>query len=166
MLSKAQFNTDTNNFIQPKGLFKCTNKRCKICSLYVNEGNSFVMPNDMKWELCSHVICWDINVIYYLKCNMCDHKETYIGKTVRDNVVGFKSRISQHISDCRTGVSTCKFPIHVYHCDIKNKCLKELCFQLNIMLKLKDSRLIKLHESHFPKKGYDTINCLEYLKNT
>ena len=43
LLPKAQFNTDTNNFIQPKGLFKCTNKRCKICSLHVNEGNSFVV---------------------------------------------------------------------------------------------------------------------------
>ena len=64
------------------------------CLLYVNEGNSFVMFNNMRWELCSHVTCRDINVIYYLKCNMCDHKETCIGKTSGDNVVGFKSRIS------------------------------------------------------------------------
>ena len=55
--------------------------------MYVNEGNSFVISNNMGWELCSHD----------LKCNMCDHKETYIGKTVGDNVVGFKSRINQHI---------------------------------------------------------------------
>ena len=34
---------------------------------------------------------------------MCDHKETYTGNTVDDNVVGFKSRINQHICDCRTG---------------------------------------------------------------
>ena len=74
----------------------------------------------------------DINVIYYLKCNMCDHKET-----VGNNVVGFKSRINQHISDCRTDISTCKFPIQVYHCAMKNKCLKEPYFQLNIMMKLK-----------------------------
>ena len=30
---------------------------------------------------------------------MCDLKETYIEKTVGDNVVGFKSRINQHISE-------------------------------------------------------------------
>ena len=48
-----------------------------------------VMSNNMKWELRSHVTCRDINVIYYLKCNTCDH-----GKTVGDNVVGFKSRIN------------------------------------------------------------------------
>ena len=73
LLSKARFNTDTNNFIQLKGLFKCTDKRCKICLLYVNEGNSFVMSNNMRWELRSHVTCRDINVIYYLKCNMCKY---------------------------------------------------------------------------------------------
>ena len=113
LLSKARFNTDTNNLIQPKELFKCIDKRCKVCSLYVNEDNSFVMSNNMRWVLHSHVTCRDINVIYYLKCNMYDHKETYIGKTVGDNVFGFKSRINQYISDCRTGISTCKFPIHV-----------------------------------------------------
>ena len=51
------------------------------------------MCNNMRWELRSHVVCRDINVIYYLKCNMWDNKETYIAKMVGDNVVRFKSRI-------------------------------------------------------------------------
>ena len=75
VLSNARFNTDTN--IQPKGLFKRTDKRCKICLLYINEGNNFVMSNNMRWEFRSHLICRGINVIYYLKCNMCNHKETF-----------------------------------------------------------------------------------------
>ena len=78
---------------------------------------------------------------------------------------GFKSRINQHISDCITCTSTCEFPIHVYHCAMKNKYLKEPYFQLNIMMKLKDSRQSEFYENHFHKKGYDTINCPEYLKN-
>ena len=127
-LSKAKFNTDTNNFIQPKGLFKCTDKHCKICSLYVNQDNSLILSNNMRWELRSHVTCRDINIIYYLKWNICHHKETYIGKTVGHNVVGFKSRINVHISDCRAGISTCRFPIHVYHRATKTKCLKEPYF--------------------------------------
>ena len=45
---------------------------------------------------------------------MCKKKETYIGKTVGDNIVWFKSRMKQHINDNRTGVSNCKFPIHIY----------------------------------------------------
>ena len=139
-LSNARFNTDTNNFMQPNGLFKGTDKRYKIFSLYVNEGNSFVMcNNNMTWELRSHVTCRDINVIYYSKCNMCHHKETYIGKTAGDNVVGFKSRISQHISDCRTVISTREILTHMYHCAMKNKCLKEPYFQLKIMMKLRQS---------------------------
>ena len=94
---------------------------------------------------------------------MCDHKEMYIGKTVGNYVVGFKSRINQHISDSRTVTSTCNFPIKVYHCAMKNKCLKEP-FQLNIMIKLKDSQQLEFYENYFHKKGYDTINCPEYLK--
>ena len=136
LLPKGRFDTYTNNFIQPKVLFKCTDKRCKICSLYVNEDSSFTMSNNMRWELHLHVTCRNINVIYYLKFNTCDHKETYIGKTVSDSVVGFKSRIIQLISDCRTGLFTCKFPIYVYHCAMKNKCSKEPYSQLN---KVKDS---------------------------
>ena len=84
-----------------------------------------------------------MNVMYYLECNICEHKVTYIGKTVDRNVVGFKSRIDQRNSDCRTGISTCKFLIHVYHFAMKNKCLKEPYFQLNIIMKLKGSRRLE-----------------------
>ena len=70
---------------------------------------------------------------------MCKKKETYIGKTVGDNIVGFKSRMNQHISDSRTGGSTCKFPIHIYKGGLKNKCLSEPFFKINIMMKLKSS---------------------------
>ena len=83
------------------------------------------MSNNMRWELLSHVTWRDINVIYYLKFNMCGHKETYIGKTVGNDVVGFKIRINQHIRTGRTGIYTYKFPIHLYRCAMKNKRLKE-----------------------------------------
>ena len=123
-----------------------------IFSLYVNEDKSFVTPNNMKWELRSHVTCRDINIIYCLKCNICDHKETYIVKIVGDNVVGFKGRINQHISDCRTGISPGKILIYVYHCAMKNKCLKKAYLQLNIMMKLKDNRQLEFYENHFHAK--------------
>ena len=32
------------------------------------------------------------------------------------------------------------------------------------MMKLKDSQQLEFYENHFHKKGYDTINCPEYLK--
>ena len=139
LLTRARFNTEINAFGQQKGLFKCIDKRCKICSLYIVEGHSFIMSNNMTWELQSHVTCRSINIIYYLKCNISKKKETYIGKTVGDNIVGFKSRMNQHISNSRRGVSTCKFPIHVYKCGLKNKCLNEPFFEINVMMKLKSS---------------------------
>ena len=76
-----------------------------MCSLYIVEGHSFIMSTNMGWELRSQVTCRSINIIYYLKCNMCKKKETYIGKNAGDNTVELKSKMSQHISDSRTGVS-------------------------------------------------------------
>ena len=60
------------------GIFKCIDKHCKICSLYIVEGHSFIMSYNMRYKLRSHVTCKSINIIYYLKCNMCKKKETYI----------------------------------------------------------------------------------------
>ena len=42
-------------------------------------------------------------------------KKIYIGKTVCDNIVGFRSRMNQHISDSRAGER--EFP-HVNFPDI------------------------------------------------
>ena len=47
---------------------------------------------------------------------------------------------------------------------MKNKSLKEPYFQLNITVKLKDSRQLEFYENYFHKGDYDTINCPEYLK--
>ena len=110
LLTRARFNAEINAFQQQTGLFQCIDERCKICSLYIVEGHIFIMLNNVRWELRSHVTCRSINIIYYLKCNMCKKKETYIGKTVGHNIVEFKSRMNQHIIDSRTGASTCKFP--------------------------------------------------------
>ena len=78
-----------------------------------------------------------------------------IGKTAGDNIVRFISRMNQHISDSRTQVSTCKFPIHVCKCGLKNKCLNEPFFEINLMMKLKSSNQMKTYENYFHKKGYD-----------
>ena len=127
-LTQARFNTEINAFQQQNALFECIDKRCNICLLYIVQGNCLILSNNMRWELRSHVTWRSINIIYYLKCNMCKKKGTYIGKTVGGNLVGFKSRMNQHISDNRMGDSAYKFPIHVYKCSLKNKCLNEPFF--------------------------------------
>ena len=46
--------------------------------------------------------------------------ETYIGKTVGDHIHGFKTRMNNHITESRSGVSSCKLPIHVFNCIKRN----------------------------------------------
>ena len=152
LLNRAKFNTEINIFGQQNGLFKCIDKDWKIFSLYIAEGHSFIMSNNVRWELRPCVPCRLINLIYYLKCNMCKKKETFIRWTVGDNIVGFKSRMKQHISDSRMGVSTCKFPIHVSKCGLKNKCLKEPFFETNVRMKLKSSNKLETYENNFHSK--------------
>ena len=76
--------------------YKCSDKRCKICENSLNKTNKFTM---VKCQM-------PFKMIYPLKCKMCNKKETYIGETIGDHTEGFKVRISQYMSDCKTGVST------------------------------------------------------------
>ena len=94
-------------------------------------------------------------IIWNVKCAT---KKKHTGKTIGDNTKGFKVRINQHISDCKTGVSTCKFPRHVYDCGIKNNCLEEPFFSLNNMLQLNKKDRLETIEKHFHLKDYDTMN--------
>ena len=155
-LSSSKF-TSTRTIIEP-GTYKCKDKRCKICQLYLNETKQFLMSNGQIWDIRRNINCHSINVIYYLKCKMCNEKETYIGKTIGHNVTGFKGRMNQHISECRTGVSTCKFPRHVFSCGTKNNNPKEPFFSIDIMLRLNQSDKLETLEKHFNLKGYDTLN--------
>ena len=122
------------------------------------------MSNNMRWELQSNVACRSINIIYYLKCNKCQKKETYIGNSVGANIVGFKSRMNQHINDSRTRDSTCKFSINVYKFGRKNKCLNKPFFEINVMMTLKSCNPLEIYENYFLKKGYDTLNFPGYLQ--
>ena len=74
-----------------------------MCQNYLNETNKFRKPNGHVWESGREIDCHSVNVIYYLKCKMCNEKQIYIGKTIGDNRKRFKVRINQHISDWKTG---------------------------------------------------------------
>ena len=89
---------------------------------------------------------------------MCNEKETCIRKTTGENTKGFKVRINRHISDCKTDVLTCKFPCHVYEYGIKNNCLEEPFYSLNVMLRLNKSDRLETIEKHIHLKRYDAMN--------
>ena len=112
------------------------------------------MSNGQVWEIHREIDCHSVKVIYYLKCKICN----IYWKANWDSKNGFKVKINQHISDCKTGDSTCKFPRHVHNFGIKNNCLEEPFFSLNIMLRLSKSDTLETIEKHFHLKGYDTMN--------
>ena len=93
---------------------------------------------------------------YYLKCNMCNKKETHIGKAIGNNTKRYEVKINQQISDCKTAVSTCKFRRHVYDCGIKNNCLEEPFF--SFMFRLSKSDRLEAIEKHFHSKDHDTTS--------
>ena len=127
-------------------------------SKLLNETGKFTMSSGQVWEICREIDFHSVNAIYYLKSKMCDAKEKHIGETTGDNTNGFKVRINQHISDCKTKVLTCKFPRYVYDGGIKNDCVEESFFSLNIMLRLNKNDRLETTEKHFHLKGYDTMN--------
>ena len=102
----------------PKGIFKCSDKRCKICRFYLIECSKFELANKKIWKVKTNITCRSRNIIYYLKYKLYMY-ETYIGKTIGDNIHGFKTRMNNHITESRSGVSTCKFHIHVFNCSQK-----------------------------------------------
>ena len=53
------------------------------------------MSNAQVWEIRREMGCYSVNVIYYLKCKMCNEKEIYVGKTIGDNMKGFKIKINR-----------------------------------------------------------------------
>ena len=112
-MTSPRFISSFKNIEKP-GTYERSDKRCKICQNYLNEANKLTMSNGQVWEIRREIDCHSVNVIYHLKCKMCNEKETCTGNTKRDNAKGFKVRINQHSSDCKTWDSTFKFPRDVY----------------------------------------------------
>ena len=114
----------------PKGFFKRNDKRCEICRLYLIESSQFELANRKIWKVKTNITYRSRN-IYYLKFKFCMY-ETYIGKTVGDHIHVIKTRMSNNITESRSGVSTCKFPIHVFNCIKRNNRQLEEPFFLYI----------------------------------
>ena len=85
--------------------------------------------------------------------------ETYFGKTIADHIHGFKTRLNNHITQGGSGVSTCKFPIHINCSQVNNSQLEKLFFlYIYVMLSLKSNSCLKSLETLFQKRGHDILN--------
>ena len=155
-LTHSKFIDRDNEAAKIVGLYKCDDKGCKICRLYIKEEVSFLTSNGTLWELRCFANCNSLNVIYFLKCNFCSF-ETYSGKTG-----DLRDRTNNHISCCRKGTGRNKFDNHVYACaktngkDIPNSL--EPFFELHVMMVLKDYDKLLGYESNIHKQNHDTLN--------
>ena len=139
--------------LRKKGLFKCKRPNCKICKLYIQEGDSFVTAKGETWEVRCYADCHSLNVVYYLSCLFCSMEETYAGKT---DVL--RARTNQHISDIKCGRGG-KFDEHIRQCAKKHhKNLVEPFFQLRVFFVLKRYSQLLDYEAMIHASGHDTMN--------
>lgn len=128
---------------------KCSDIRCNICRMYLQSTNEFTLATGKIWNIRTPMNCHSMNCIYFLTCNGCNGKVSYIGKTTN-----LRLRTNGHISSCRTGNGTDKFDKHVFNCNTPS----EPFFKLYTMLTLQNEDALLTYESHFHKLGYDTMN--------
>ena len=152
-LSKAKFVSEsTSASINMNGLFKVCSNRCKLCRLYIQEGDQFSTSNGIVWHIKCHINCNSTNVLYYLSCNYCNGRTTCIGKTS----TSLRIRTNNHISDIKTGNTNDRFDMHVRHCS--NLQLTEPFFKLYALMSLKDSSKLLVYERMYHKLKYDSMN--------
>ena len=149
-LSNSAFIRQSNSM--PAGLYKCTSKRCKICKLYLQECTSFKTANGATWIIKARIDCNSKNVLYWLLCRFC-LKVSNTGKT--DN---FRTRINNHISDCRLGTSTDIFDNHVHNCSSEMPFV-EPYFKLYAFMQLNCYANLRNYERKLHLEGHDTINA-------
>ena len=76
-LTKAAFHSNNSIQVIQNGVLKCSDRRCKIYNLCLNQCISFLRSNNITWEIRSRIISRAL--MCYLKCNMCCKTTTHIG---------------------------------------------------------------------------------------
>ena len=155
ILTSEKFKKDVKISGGP-GLFaECTDIRCNLCHKgYIQTCTSFVTSNNKIWEIRTHINCNSINVLYFLVCNKCNGATTYTGKTK----TSLRTRMNNHISDCRTGNTTDKFDIHVKKCCIENDDYAIPFFKIYAFMALKSEHKLNTYEKYLHRQKFDTMN--------
>ena len=81
-------------------MFKCNDKRYKICRLYIIACSEFELANKKQWKVKKNISCRSRNFIHYLKSklSMYEPYKPYIGKAIGDHIHGLKTRMNNHIT--------------------------------------------------------------------
>ena len=154
-LTSSKFITGNEN--QKTGIFRCSDKRCKICKIYLQTGDSVIMADGSTWYIKCYGTCNSTNTVYFQICNFCK-EESNIGKTDK-----FRGRTNTHISGCRTGRTTDLFDLHVFKCATEKGIdltfpSSEPFFTLHILMVCRSYNKLLSYESMLQARGLDTIN--------
>ena len=147
-LTSAKFD-DKFTKSKPAGTFKCQDKSCKICRLYLQECRKVTGQNGIEWIIPSHITCHSQMVIYFLTCLGCG-VYSKVGKT---NCL--RPRTNNHISECISGVTSDRFDRHVYNC---KKDHIQPVFILNVLMEVDNYDKLLVYEDYFHKQGFDVCN--------
>ena len=141
-----------------QGLFHCTDKKCKLCHLYIQECNSFITHNNTEWKIKSDIHCNSINVLYFLKCKKCPNQERPVSNTGK-TFTRMRDRMNNHITSCRLGGSSDLFDNHVFECKQNSSNPdEEPYFHVYAFMTVKRRESLLTYESHLHKRGFDSIN--------
>ena len=76
-------------------VIKCSNIRCNICHMYLQFTNEFTLATGKIWNIRTPISCHSTNTVYFLTCNGCNGRVSYISKTTN-----LCLRTNGHISSC------------------------------------------------------------------
>ena len=151
-LTSAKF-TSSVHIPQENGLFRCKDKKCKLCRLYIQQCKSFTVADGTEWTIKGHITCQSKNVVYYLWCIFCNGKVSKTGKTNN-----FRKRMNNHISECGSGKTTDKFDLHVHQCMKEHGKYNQPYFKIFAYFEVSHPKLLIPYEDHLHTKNYDTIS--------
>ena len=134
---------------------ECIDPRCSICKLgYIKNCTKFETSSGHTWEIRSHINCNSTCVIYYLECLMCNGAVTKTGKTSTK----LRSRINNHISECKSGNTSDIFDLHVHKCGKSKNNLNPPYFRVKAYMKLSSPEKLLTYEKLLHSRKYATIN--------
>ena len=135
------------------GLFRCQDKKCKLCRLYIQQCKSFFVADGSEWKIKGHITCQSRYVVYYLVCLSCNGATSKTGKTN-----DFRRRMNNHISECGSGATSDLFDLHVHQCMKDHNGGTQPYFKIYVYFEVSDPKLLIPYEDHLHSKKFDTIS--------
>lgn len=135
------------------GIYRWSDKWCKICKIYLQIGTKVALANGFIWEIKCFADCNSLNVFYFLICECCT-TESYIGKT--DD---FWDQMNNHMSGVRHAKSSNHFDNHVIKCAEDNRIsIKEPFFKVHILMVCSSYYKLLGSERNLHNRGFVTMN--------